>query len=330
MGVKFTHLKIYFLGVGKMDLNAKLREEENMIKKLAFIILAALFCGTVSFACINTDIERLNDGTILWVDDEGLVPKGHKLQKFDYDKKLLALQKQYNETKKVNFLIDAGVIMIMQKKYEDAKENYLKIEQLEPNRYATASNLGTVYELLGDNQNALVWIKKAVEINPQSHQGSEWLHVKILEAKINGDQSITSDFLINANFGTNPNPAATLTKGELLNLREALFFQLNERVTFIKPKDKIVANLLFDLANINYLLDQKADAITIYEKAREYGFADTILQSRLENAKGIPITEKPGIVEDSKPNNSFLWIAFGVTSLAIIAFTALFVRKRRA
>ena len=232
-----------------------------------------------------------------------------------------------NKQKKVNFLSDAGIVLILQAKYREAKELYLRIERLEPGRYATASNLGTVYELLGDNQNAIVWIKKAIEINPQSHHGSEWLHVKVLEAKINGDQSISSEFLINTNFGVNPVPENNMSQQELIQLRDAIFFQLNERVTFIKPPDKIIANLMFDLGNANYFLGQRKDAVTIYEKAREYAFSDPIIQARIEKAKQIRIKEKPPVAEEPKSNNLFLWIIFGTVTFIILALITLMVRK---
>jgi len=45
-------------------------------------------------------------------------------------------------------------------------------------------DLGTAYELAGKNEPALRWIREGLRRNPNSHKGTEWLHVKILEAKI--------------------------------------------------------------------------------------------------------------------------------------------------
>ena len=74
-----------------------------MIKTLSLIILITLFCGIDSLACINTEMKRLSDGTALWVDEEGLVPKGHKIEKFNYVKKVLELKNKYEQTKKGKF-----------------------------------------------------------------------------------------------------------------------------------------------------------------------------------------------------------------------------------
>lgn len=228
----------------------------------------------------------------------------------------------------MNFLSDIGVVMILQGRFDEARETYLRIEQAEPNRYATASNLGTAYELLGDNQSALVWIKKAIEINPSSHRSSEWIHVRILEAKINTERPITSDSLINTSFGTDPSPTTKLTSEEMIKLRDAIYFQLNERVSFIKPPDKIIANLMFDLANLNYLLNSKNDALTLYEIARNYGFTDTLLQSRIENARGVTLTEKPPVIEEPKTKYGPAWMVFGVAALFLALLAAMVLRRR--
>jgi hypothetical protein len=57
-----------------------------------------------------------------------------------------------------------------------------------------------------------------------------------------------------------------------------LYYQLNERVSFVKPKDKIVAQLLFDLGNISYLMREKEEAAETYKLAKEYGFNKPVLK----------------------------------------------------
>jgi tetratricopeptide (TPR) repeat protein len=119
---------------------------------------------------------------------------------------------------------DYGVLLAYLGRYDEAKAVYEEIEKITPGRYSTAANLGTVYELLGQNDLALKWIKKAVEIDPTSHEGSEWIHVKILEAKIKGDKALTSEFLLGINFGNDTIPESQMDSTELVKLREALFF----------------------------------------------------------------------------------------------------------
>ncbi len=89
------------------------------------------------------------------------------------------------------------------------------------------------------------------------------------------EQLYTTTHLLKTEFGTEESPFSKFTKEELSKLHSALYFQLNERISFIKPKDKIVAQLLFDLGNIAYLLGQYSDALEDYRFAKEYGFEGT-------------------------------------------------------
>ncbi len=57
-----------------------------------------------------------------------------------------------------------------------------------PNDYSIIANLGTAYELTGNDEKALELIRKAVAINPNSHYNSEWIHVRILEEKVGKKQ----------------------------------------------------------------------------------------------------------------------------------------------
>lgn len=295
------------------------------MKKVYLIILLLIAALHNSFGCINGDTKQLKDGTIVSVNtEENLVPHGIERFSFDYSKKLSELDSLWKATGDIDYLSDCGVVLILQKEYLKAKDIYLKIEQIKPNRYSTASNLGTVYELLGQNENALHWIKKAIAINPRSHRNSEWLHAKILEAKIKGEPFITSDFLLNTDFGTEPNPQSSLTSGELINLREALHYQLNERMSFIKPEDKIVAQLLFDLGNVCVLTNEKIAAVAIYNKAKEYGLSTPILQLRLDNAMG-----KKQQVNLSKGYSSN-YIVLGLVSVLVLIFliAQILIRKK--
>lgn len=252
------------------------------MKKYLLSLVFGFILSTPSFACLNGDTLELTDGSMLYQDYEGFVPYGHRFRDNEgLNEILLSLEKGYKETKDLNYLSDKGLILIIQGKYQEAIGLYKRIEKLEPNRYSTASNIGTAYELIGNNSEALKWIEKAVEINPNSHYGSEWIHVNILKAKIKGDKYITSNFLIGKDFGNKKNPLSDLSKEQLYVLRKQIYYQLNERVSFVKPKDKIVAQLLFDLGNVSYLLGDKEDAVEDYKIAKEYGFDQPILKERL-------------------------------------------------
>lgn len=252
-----------------------------IIKHHYFFLLILLFLNNQSFACLNGDSKSLTNGRLLYYDFETNVPDGHDLNNKDLVEGLREMDSLYTIYNEIEYLSDKGVLLILMGKYEEAIEIYLEIEKIEPNRYSTASNLGTAYELIGQNEEALKWIKKSVEIDPNSHHRSEWIHVNILEAKIKGEEFYTANFLIDTEFGNQNFPISELSKGELNGLERALFYQLNERITFVKPKDKIVAELLFELGNVALLLGNYYDALKDYHKAANYGFYSPLLEKRI-------------------------------------------------
>jgi len=254
------------------------------MKRLITIVLT-LFLFNPTFSCLNGDSKVLKDGTFLYEDREGNVPYGHDFYVDNYDKLINKLDSLYNSTKDIDYLSDKGLLLILLKKYESAIKLYLNIEKIKPDRYSTASNIGTAYELIGENKKALRWIKKSVELDSESHNNSEWIHVKILEAKIKGEQFYTTNFLLNTDFGLDILPNTQMPYEQLQDLSNSLYYQLNERVSFVKPEDKIVAQLLFDIGNIAFLLRNNYDALADYKQAKIYGYEGELIEKRIEQTK---------------------------------------------
>lgn len=247
------------------------------------LLLLILLSYSKTFACLNGETRKLEDGTFLYEDYDGFVPHGHYFNnREDLEKTITSLEQYYKTTKNLNYLSDKGYVLIVLGKYQEAIDLYKRIEAIQPDRYSTASNIGTAYELIGNNSEALKWIEKALKLNPGSHHSSEWIHANILKAKIEGKKYYTADFILGFNFGNDTIPETKLTKRELQNLRQALYYQLNERVSFVEPKEKIVAQLLFELGNIAYLLGDKGEAKDNYQLADEYGYEGHLLDQRKE------------------------------------------------
>jgi tetratricopeptide (TPR) repeat protein len=211
------------------------------------------------------------------------------------------------------------------KRYEEAEKIYLEIEKEFPGRYSTASNLGTLYELIGENQKALTWISKSVSIDPQSHFGSEWLHVNILKAKIKGEDAYTIEFLLGTDFGDNVIPSTNLTEKELANMQYSLYYQLNERMSFIEPPDKIVSLLLAALGDVCWLTNRQVPAAKNYSKALEYDGRNQLLASKLRRSQEKQIMIPLGTVKDSRDYAS-LYFVIGICFFAIAVIS---VRKWR-
>lgn len=151
-----------------------------------------------------------------------------------------------------------------------------------------------------------------------------------MTAKIKGAGYITSDFLLNANFGTAPLPETTLSAKRLHQLSNALYYQLNERVTFVQPKDAIVAQLYFDLGNIAFLSANFTDALANYERAIEYGRSGQLIvqriaaaQERSQNAKA-PNNGKGGEAQ----KNDFRTFRIDITAALLLISLAIVIYRR--
>ena len=110
------------------------------------------------------------------------------------------------------------------------------------NEYNIVANLGTAYELSGKLDKAMEYIKKGYEINPRSHRGSEWIHVKIIEAKIKEKRQ--PGWL-------KSNPIVTVQElrrhmGQLRyqHIEDHLAYQIRTRVPFTPAPNMVIANLL--------------------------------------------------------------------------------------
>ncbi|TWI81632.1 tetratricopeptide repeat protein [Lacibacter cauensis] len=297
---------------------------------LLLLLLISTFFNN-GYACLNGEIKELKDGTGVYEDKPGNVPYGHMFYSDEtFQKALKRFDSLYKTTKDLDYLSDQGLLLILLKRYQEAINLYLELERIKPNRYSTASNLGTAYELIGQNENALKWIQKAVAINPRSHNHSEWIHVKILEAKIKGEQFYNTAFLLNTDFGSDLLPNSTLKKIQLTKLLNALYYQLNERVSFVKPKEKIIAQLLFDLGNVAFLLGNLDDAVTDYELAKKYGFSGQLIESRIKEASRLHKLPAEGLKKvvktRVKPDYTTAIIA---VAAAVILLVILNIKKQK-
>ena len=142
-----------------------------------------------------------------------------------------------------------------------AAEAVTLLEQIEaekPGLYVTAANLGTAYELTGNNEKALEWIPaRGIARNARAHEGTEWLHVRILQAKLalkDDPKWLASNSILGARASSDPaDISAVGNRGEKLfrdQVKAALIYQLHERLQFVPPPDAVVGSLLLDLGEL--------------------------------------------------------------------------------
>ena len=139
--------------------------------------------------------------------------------------------------------------------------------------------------------NALKWITRAIERNPNSHGGTEWLHVLILKAKIaaakHPNRPLIEPLLgVPEQMQTSTQVTVQGTACSIGKIRSALSYQLTERLVFVKPKDPYVADLLYSYALIEGNLTAVENGLGLLKLAREYGFPDEELLERQEKRFG--------------------------------------------
>lgn len=247
-------------------------------------LLLFLFCTTALFssACINEYGTSLN-GTVTYSEAGGGAPPPRELDQYALRKKCGELLSEYHKTGNLEAWSDHGAKLLYLHEYEAGKQVFIALERRDPGHYATAANLGTAYELLGNIDSAYYWMSRAVDIYPGSHGGSEWIHLKILEAKRNGTfENGTS--VLELDFGQSDKPAIA-DAASLYELRNQIYGQLYERMYFIKPPNAIMGSLLFDLGNASAIIYNTQSALDCYKAAADYGFESELLDSRIRTMR---------------------------------------------
>lgn len=200
-----------------------------------------LSCYTHVFPCYNEFYALDAKGQFHQVDVGAIRFQTH----FDLrrvENQLVKLQKKLQSKADFKLLSDYGLYLVRGGKVKEALILFEALAKAYPNEYSIISNLGTTYELSGNNVKALEYIRKGLKLNPDSHGGSEWIHVKLLLAKIALEKD-PEYFAKNTVLKLTPKQEAS----EII--RKQLFTQLQERFPFCKGPDPVMADLLIDLGD---------------------------------------------------------------------------------
>ncbi len=250
------------------------------------LIAAFLASAAAASACLNSfeEMERLEeqanpDGVAL---RDSLI---HVKWKARWDVMRDVLYKRVVKDPTVENLNDYAVALCHTGDPLGAIKILLRIESEHPKGYRTASNLGTAYELAGNNDLALRWIAEGIRRNPDSHEGSEWIHVAILQAKVQiakNPKWLDDHDVLGLKFGEEEHPRMpfvlpTGVNGKSLNIHDiqnALQHQLHERLQFTSAPDAVASQLIHDFADLVYLNSKpevaQKNTYLLYALARTY------------------------------------------------------------
>lgn len=253
-----------------------------MMKQLSLIVIFfSFFTVQYSLACYNEYFTLDAKGKTHHVHPGGLrFDTNFDLKKIE--KELRELGRKLNEKPDFEILSDYALRLVKTGKTKEALVIFEALVKKYPNEYTLHANLGTTYELSGNNQLALEHIQKSILINPKSHKGSEWIHVKLLEAKIALEKN--PDYLKNHSI-------LNLSSKQKASEKTITFLiiQLKERFPFCKgPKDPIMAGLFEDLGDCYMEQISYEYAKAFYQIAvNYYGDKSKRLNDKIEEARSL-------------------------------------------
>ena len=244
------------------------------------LLLFALLISSPALACVNVQGTNIDGGSAT---GSGIYPayyirnamRGSPQDRFQ----ALSSNRYTGEDDEFTVRELDGVADVFKGRHDEALAIFEKIEADHPGRYSTASNMGTAYELKGNLDLAQKWIAEGIRRNPQSHRGTEWLHLAIIKARIRLKED--PGYLARNHIIGLPD---TLSKHSRIQIdgqehpaaevRKALRYQLTERAYFVKPPDPVVADLLFTYGVLEAHTAIVESGIGLLELARKYGYQD--------------------------------------------------------
>ena len=181
-----------------------------------------------------------------------------------YNRMSTELKKKSTPIASSTYYSDYAATLLKAGYYKEGLEIFIYLNKVTPRAYNVVANLGTAYELNGKNDSALYWIKQALILDKHSHRGSEWIHVRILEAKIN--EKATPGWLKTNRFM----PESMLTQETPFNISSALEYQLHERVPFSPAPDAFMAWTLEEFGDYLMKKVSVSEAWKLYAVAKVY------------------------------------------------------------
>jgi len=232
---------------------------------MKYLLLICITCLPVmAFACLNerhvtksgkSSIEDFSIGDLR-------LYKNHNKATLELAIKNLLSEKPDTEDGMLTVQNSLAVTYIKLGRLEEAEKILAEQYKKYPSDYSIVINLGTLYELQGKNEKALEYIKKALRIDPDSHSGSEWFHIKVLEHKL---KHIPVNKIATENI-----LGLYSRKGSASSTAYEVIYQLQERIPFTPAPDMLMAKILQELGD--YLADSVSikAAYIIYETGMDY------------------------------------------------------------
>jgi hypothetical protein len=202
--------------------------------------LLVLFAAAPSMACLNTfETEFMSykrNG-----DTAGMA------------RMVAVAEAAYRKSASLENANDLAVGRILSGQLAEGIQVLRELEASKPGNAIVAANLGTALELSGADEEALQWIRESVRRDPQEHEGSEWVHVKILEAKLalkKDPNWLRKNSVVGWREGQRFPPDERSRPRTPIDIIRAIQYQLDERILFVDAPDAIVGDLYLTMGDI--------------------------------------------------------------------------------
>lgn len=306
-------------------------------------ILFVLFSFNVSHACFNTHstYTTLSGEKVPNVTSSPgreicvkINSRAESLNLFQAETAAQAALASATEAERWKIEAELASVYIYQKKFREAIQLLEPIVDAHGSEMNIAANLGTAYELLGEDEKAFEWIKKSLVLQRQAHEGTEWLHLEILKAKITlkADPNwLKMNSILGFDFGSEGKPIIPqgISMRQMDNAERALIYQLRERMFLIAPKDPVMADLLFDLSNIIALKYDLESAYDVLELSLKYGLEkQDVPQKRLKFYRSQIPWVKNWISNMGISETVLIQLALAALGLALLVFLLIFWSKK--
>lgn len=206
------------------------------MKKIIIIttILLATVCAK-SFACLNYYV--LDSSGHKQMHEHSPPSNIYVYSKYTIEE-LKRLEKQIvtaGEPDKFKYISNYAASLIRLGRSNDAIPILESLLKKKPNEYEIMANLAVAYELNGRIDEALVFLKRSLKINPKSHHGSEWFHLRFLEAAIKlRDNNLQPDAI----------SVLKIEKESTKDIGPQLSYQLNERIPLTKSPNSLLSKVI--------------------------------------------------------------------------------------
>lgn len=268
-------------------------------KVIAFFFLVSV--NLSGFSCLNTFHALDKEGDIHDLGFDEFIGFNMNFNPRIMSPKFSKLEQEIRETKSPYLLSDYAVLLLKAGKTQESLDLLISLNRNLPNEYKIAANLGTAYEIAGNLDSALHYIKRGMELNPAAHEGSEWVHIKILETKI--------ALVDNPNFLSN-RTVLELAEGQEKDeaVRKQLEIQIRERFPFSpEGNDPIMASLLIDLGDCYIETATYEHANAFYTIAQEYyGAPEKDVKDKLTRTLKLRASHRNVDVSDRNDDGSAL------------------------